>query len=255
MLDTGVDVIYSAAGQSGAGSIEAVSRQEGHLGDRRRLRPVPAARPGQVQGLDPDLGGQERRRRRLRPDQVVKDGKPLTGTRSYASPRTASAWPPPAASSTTSRPSSTRPRRRSSTARSRSRHPVTRLAGLAPGRTTVRRPPRRSPGRIAISVRPASRSRVRRRDHARRRVTRVDALPRDTLHSDRPRPPPSRRSFPAEESAPSTRPARVAAACRRTPRHHQAVPRRRRQPRHRHHRPHAAPCTPSSARTAPASPP
>lgn len=70
MLDNGADVVYTAAKLLRQRRHRGRRGQEGRLGDRRRLRPVQPGFAGQVQGLDPDLGRQERRHRRLRPGQV-----------------------------------------------------------------------------------------------------------------------------------------------------------------------------------------
>ena len=122
------------------------------LGHRCRLRPVQAGRPGEVQGLDPDLGHQGRRRRGLQPGQVgrgrqaetgvVRDGLKTGGV------GLADSNPAYKKNDRRSRPRSRRPRRRSSAARSRSR-PLTAVPGSSrsgPGtRDTVTSRPARRP--------------------------------------------------------------------------------------------------------------
>ena len=123
MYDGGADIVYHAAGGSGAGLFEAAKASSdaiGHqgLGDRCRQRPVQHLRC-RGEGLHPHVDDQACRRRRVR-DHQGPDGRqrhrvarPATTSRS-----TVSVTPPRVASSTTSPTSSRRSRPRSSAARS-----------------------------------------------------------------------------------------------------------------------------------------
>lgn len=70
MLDNGADVIYSAMRLLRQRCDRGRARRQGRVGHRCGLRPVQHPGSGPVQELDPDLHGQERRRRRVRLHQV-----------------------------------------------------------------------------------------------------------------------------------------------------------------------------------------
>ncbi len=68
-IEKKADVVYAAAGLSGQGVIERRRRQQG-VGDRRRLRPVQAGSPREVQGLHPDFGHEGCRQGGVQPREV-----------------------------------------------------------------------------------------------------------------------------------------------------------------------------------------
>ena len=148
---------------------------------------------------------------RLHQGRSTTASSPTGARRLRPRPRTASGTPPPVARSTTSRPSSTTSKAKiiagkikvPTTVRRRPEHGPVRTLGLRPG-------PSGRPWRL-----PGPGARPRRRPSAR---TAASHVADDACH----RPPGSGAD---------------AHAGRRAARHHQAVPRRRRQPRHRHHRP------------------
>ena len=82
MLDAGADVVYAAAGGSGAGAFEAVAAAKKLAIGVDSDQYLTAA--GGREGRHPDLDAQARRRRRLQLHQGRRvDGTPLTGTQRF----------------------------------------------------------------------------------------------------------------------------------------------------------------------------